>query len=102
MESNLIRIENFSRFPGGRHRAHGPASGQAFREDVLLPALRENQCIVVDLSAAKVVIPSFMDEAFGPLIASMGKEEFLRRVHVVLRPNSDMKFNFDETVRLRS
>ncbi len=101
-ENRTIPIESFSRFPGGRNRIGGPFSGEQFREDVLEPALAESQIVTLDLRAARVVIPSFMDEAFGPIIQRMGVGEFRRRVKIIVRPESDMQFNFEETLRLRA
>jgi hypothetical protein len=98
----LIRIEDFSRFPGGRSKDMGPHSGEEFREKVLESALEDHNQVKIDLRNAKVVIPSFMDEAFGPIIERLGKTEFLKRVSIIPRDGSDMQFNFDETVRLRS
>ncbi|MES2658123.1 MAG: STAS-like domain-containing protein [Verrucomicrobiota bacterium] len=97
----LLKIEDFALFPGGRDRSDGDWSGQQFREEVLTPALSEVDEISVDLRGAKILLPSFLDEAFGPLIEDLGKKEFLRRVKIVYEKDSDVEDNVLETIRLR-
>jgi hypothetical protein len=63
---------DFSRFPGGRYKADGENSGQAFREDILVPALRRaidtNSRVIVILDGTSGYPSSFLEEAFGGLI----------------------------------
>ncbi len=57
----------FSRTPAGRHRKDGPFSGEQFRDDVLVPALKSGAVEVV-LAGAAGYPSSFLEEAFGGLI----------------------------------
>jgi hypothetical protein len=60
-------VEKFTDAPGGRYRIHGDHSGEQFREELLEPALREYDEVMVDLDGALGLPASFLDEAFGPL-----------------------------------
>jgi hypothetical protein len=68
----IVRLaEKFSPFLGGRYRTDGPWSGQEFREDYLVPWLRDavsnkNRLVVV-LDGVAGVPSSFLEEAFGGL-----------------------------------
>lgn len=69
MSEILINIaQNFSRFPGGRHRTDGRFSGEEFREDFLLPALRQHDRVIVNLDGVAGLPSSFLEEAFGGLV----------------------------------
>lgn len=68
MPTNVLSIaENFSRVPSGRFRTDGPYSGQAFREDYLVPRLQSNS-VLVDLDGVAGLPVSFLEEAFGGLV----------------------------------
>ena len=67
----LISIaKNFSRVPAGRFREDGPTSGQQFRDDILIPALRKDDVVEVDLDGVEGYGSSFLEEAFGGLVRS--------------------------------
>ncbi|WP_010465711.1 STAS-like domain-containing protein [Acidovorax radicis] len=69
MTSRTISIANdFSRTPAGRFVTDGPFSGERFRDELLVPALRENDKVVVDLTGVFGFGSSFLDEAFGGLV----------------------------------
>lgn len=63
---------DFSRFPGGRYKKDGPYSGEAFREEMLVPALLEalksNSVVEVELDGTAGYASSFLEEAFGGLV----------------------------------
>ena len=63
---------DFSRTPGPRYRHEGNFSGEQFREEVLLPAVRkainEKYQVVVVLDGAAGYGTSFLEESFGGLI----------------------------------
>jgi hypothetical protein len=64
----LIRLaSDFTVAPGGRIKSLGPHSGEAFREDLLRPALQAHDVVVVNLDGALGLPSSFLDEAFRPL-----------------------------------
>ena len=59
----------FSSEPAGRYLSDGPNSGQRFRDNYLVPALREEaDKVVVDLNDLEGYGSSFLDEAFGGLV----------------------------------
>ncbi len=65
--AKLIQVaEQFSRFPAGR--TTGPANGASFREKLLVPALDENEQVIVDFNGVVGLPSSFLEEAFGGLV----------------------------------
>lgn len=68
MAQTFDLAQQFSRYPFGRFTTHGPASGERFRDEVLVPALRAGEAIEVSLDGAKGLGPSFLEEAFGGLV----------------------------------
>ena len=64
--------EDFSRFPAGRFRSDGPHSGQAFKDELLLPALQRTGAVRVLLDGTMGYGSSFLEEAFGGLVRENG------------------------------
>jgi STAS-like domain of unknown function (DUF4325) len=62
--------QDFSPSPAGRYRSDGTFSGEAFREDLLVPALKESEQIVIDLDGTSGYGSSFLEEAFGGAVRS--------------------------------
>lgn len=60
--------KDFTPYPAGRNRKDGPFSGEAFREDVLKPALGANQSVRLVMDGARGYGSSFLEEAFGGLV----------------------------------
>lgn len=77
-----VAIE-FSRFPGGRKKAHGSNSGEQFRDEVTIPLLKEYEFIQFDLSGSKGYSSGFLDEAFGEIGAMIGEAEARRRISFI-------------------
>lgn len=68
-----IRIaKDFSRAPAGRYRDDGPRSGQVFREEHLVPALKKDNEVIVYLDEVEGYGSSFLEEAFGGLVRVNG------------------------------
>ncbi len=67
---NISISKDFSRVPAGRFYSDGPFSGQRFREEFLLPALKNKDIskVIVNLDNLCGVGSSFWDEAFTQLI----------------------------------
>ncbi len=73
MTSKEIVIgRDYAEVPGGRYAKYGPFSGEDFRDNVLVPALRGYDRVTVYLDGAKTYMSSFLEEAFGGLIRVSG------------------------------
>lgn len=71
MEQKVIDIgAQFSRYPAGRFRDDGPYSGERFRDEVLLPALRSSGSVLIKLDGAMGYGSSFLEEVFGGIVRS--------------------------------
>ena len=65
--------QQFSRFPSGRYEKNGSTSGEAFRKNLLEPALRRNgESIRVVMDGTIGYGSSFLEEAFGGLVRVAG------------------------------
>jgi hypothetical protein len=85
MNEKTINIaQDFSRAPGGRYRAHGPHSGEEFRDDFIVPALKSADRVIITLDGAAGYAGSFLEEAFGGLVrvSKLPYEELQRRLEV--------------------
>lgn len=65
-------VKDFNSKPYGRYPDDGPGCGQDFRDEILAPALRENEKVHVILDGYNRYGRSFLDEAFGGLIRESG------------------------------
>jgi hypothetical protein len=85
MTITLNIAKQFSRSPAGRYMTDGPFSGQAFRERLLLPALRQSETVEVQLDGVLGFGSSFLEEAFGGLVREAGLEakELREKLHIV-------------------
>ena len=64
---------DFSDVPLGRyHPGDGNFSGQRFREELLAPALRDGEQVVVTIDDTEGLGSSFLEEAFGGLVRKHG------------------------------
>lgn len=76
----MINIaDDFTQFPGGRYKRNGKGSGEEFREKFLVPHLKAQERIVIDLDGVSGYPPSFLEEAFGGLIRQGYSEATLKQ-----------------------
>lgn len=68
----LSVAQQFSKYPAGRYVTDGPWSGEAFREQVLKPALNSGDLVEVNLDGTLGYGSSFLEEAFGGLVRVAG------------------------------
>ncbi|MEX0161696.1 STAS-like domain-containing protein [Pseudomonas brassicacearum] len=69
MKNMTINVATeFSKMPCVRNRKDGKKSGEEFRDDILLPALKSNEQVIVDLNGVLTLGSSFLEEAFGGLV----------------------------------
>jgi hypothetical protein len=76
IEMPKIRIADHAVAPGGRYVADGNFSGEWFRNEVLVPALRETsklgETLDIELDGTAGYGSSFLEEAFGGLVRECG------------------------------
>ena len=77
--------KDFSRYPAGRFLSDGEWSGQRFREEHLVPALRDYDQVTVVFEGIAGVGSSFLEEAFGGLIRECGMDETDLRGRLTLK-----------------
>ena len=69
---NIKIATDFSRIPGARLPEEGDFPGQQFRQEILLPKLKEaierGEKLVIDLDGTAGLGTSFLEESFGGLI----------------------------------
>ncbi len=98
-ESVIISLaRDFSATPGARRRAQGRFSGEEFRDELILPAIKKGN-VIVDLDRALGLPPSFLDEAFGVLLQA--HPEFATRLHIELTDNLTAKQVLKECIEVR-
>ena len=66
---DIIIADEFSKYPAGRFTADGPYSGADFRDNILAPALQDEELdkVVVVFDGVAGFGSSFLEEAFGGL-----------------------------------
>lgn len=65
-----VRVADFTQYPGPRYKELGPNSGEEFRNKCLVPALKKDKQVKVDLDGVFGYGSSFLEEAFGGLVRS--------------------------------
>lgn len=82
MRTKTIDIgKDFTKYPGGRVRTDGNYSGEAFREDYLIPALREYDQLQIIIDGVIGYGSSFLEECFGGLVRKGFKaEDVLKKI----------------------
>ncbi|MEZ8286049.1 DUF4325 domain-containing protein [Vibrio splendidus] len=96
-----LNIKDFTKFPGARYRSLGPASGEEYRDDILLPAIAEhNSEIVVNLDGAFGYGSSFLEEIFGGCIRKGIQPETMRVIigKIVSNDDPDLILEINEYV----
>lgn len=71
--------QEFSPCPAGRFPADGPFPGATFRDNFLIPAIENNEKVVVDFAGTEMAGSSFLEEAFGGLVRAGVLESLLKQ-----------------------
>jgi hypothetical protein len=86
----IVVAKEFARSPAGRHVTDGPNSGERFREQYLVDALRNtDDWVEIDLRGALSLGSSFLDEAFGGLVREHGIPPSVLRRRLRIRSDLD-------------
>ncbi|WP_264876290.1 STAS-like domain-containing protein [Vibrio agarivorans] len=76
-----IYVKNFTKFPGARYRSLGPHSGEEFRDDILIPAIKDaGSSLVVDLDGVFGYGSSFLEEIFGGCVREGVEEQVMLQI----------------------
>lgn len=70
MKKDINIATDFCKAPAGRYRKNGDYTGEVFREDVLVPALLNDEYseVCINLDGLDGVGSSFWDEVFGEML----------------------------------
>ena len=90
-QSRVSVAKDFSKYPAGRFIADGPASGEEFRERFLLPALRNNNSLIIELDGTRGYGSSFLEEAFGGAVREGFGPYFVRESIELVTDDESLK-----------
>ena len=91
--------QEFSRFPAGRFDKDGKYNGTRFREDHLIPALKENEYVEVSLDGVAGIGASFLEEAFGGLARHSSFKPAYLQLHLEITTTEDDLKDFRELAK---
>ena len=98
-ETTITIARDFSKYPAGRFRTDGKTSGEAFRDDLLVPALRGGSRVVVVFDGVAGFGSSFLEEAFGGLVRDRQMREAFLDEHLCLQADDPDLADFVELAR---
>ena len=82
----IVVGRDFSENPCGVHSEDGPFSAENFRKNVLIPVLKSEDVVTVDLSGVLGYSASFLQEVFGGLVRDgifFSRQEMDSRLKVI-------------------
>lgn len=85
MAATINIARDYTPYPGGRYPADGKGNGTTFRDNFLLPVVRDGKRVDIILDGAAGYPSSFLDEAFAGLVRNYGytPEQVLGAFHFV-------------------
>lgn len=90
-EQSVIRVFDFTEYPGPRYILQGEDSGEKFYLDFVKPAFEkalENKGILeIDLDYTAGYAPSFIDETFGNLVYDFNMQSI--RDHIKIKSDDE-------------
>lgn len=91
----IIKIVDFTKYPGPRYSSQGEFSGEEFYHKILNPdfvnALKENRKLQVVLDGTAGYASSFLDEAFGNLIFDFSLHKVEPIIEIISEQEPDWK-----------
>ena len=67
----VLKVTEFTKYPGPRYIDLGSNSGEEFREEYLIDALRKDSEVSVNLDGVLGYGSSFLEEIFGGIVRAM-------------------------------
>lgn len=93
-----IYVKDFSLFPGPRYIKDGKASGEEFRDSILIPAIKLDPEITLDLDGVEGYGSSFLEEAFGGAIRSGVSAEIMKNIAFISKEDPDLLDEISEYI----
>lgn len=91
MTQSVVNVaQDFSKYPAGRYNEDGPASGQAFRDKFLIPALKESRSLTIQLDGTRGYGSSFLEEAFGGAVREGYKPEIVKQAFKLISEDKSL------------
>lgn len=72
MKNSINIARDYTPYPGGRYPEDGKGNGTTFREEFLLPIIKDGKTAEIVLDGAAGYPSSFLDEAFAGLVRNEG------------------------------
>ena len=95
-KESMTRVINIAkdlyRYPGGRYIVDGPFSGELFRNTLLVPALKENDKVIVEMDGTVGYAASFLEESFGGAVHELGLETVRTRLELRITEDDNLPF----------
>ena len=80
----IIKIStDYTKFPGGRFISDGKFSAQEFRQKLIEPIFETEDKIVIDLDDVEGFSTAFLEETFGGLVRTFGKDKVLEKIEIM-------------------
>ncbi len=86
MSDKIINVsKDFSVYPYARYESQSDTSGEKFRQQFLLPALRENTSVTIILDGTEGYGSSWFDESFAGLVRNgeFTADELLAKINFI-------------------
>ena len=95
MKKEIVKILDYSEYPGPRYITQGLDSAEQFYYDVLKKpfenAIKNNFILVVDLDNTAGYAPSFIDEIFGNLVYDFDFKDIPKHLEIKSNDEPDWK-----------
>lgn len=98
----VIRVRDYTRFPGPRYKRLGPYSGEWFRVDILQPAVAAyGDQVTIDLDGVLGYGSSFLEESFAGLIREGLPVEMVSSLikNLIAKDEPDLKNEIESYVK---
>ncbi len=94
MSKTIVIADDFTKYTGLRYKSLTPgSSGEEFRDELLIPALEENDIVTIIFDGnIGEYVPSFLEECFGGLIRikKYSFNEFEEKIQLVSKDTPDL------------
>lgn len=100
-ETLKLKLSDWTRYPGGRDKKHGPLSGEVYRKAYVDPQIAAGKSLIIDLNDIFTIGWSFLDEAFGHYVPLLGEEAWRARFKFISDDDPDVPEMIEYVVNQR-